>query len=331
MQRNRRLPGRWPACRSPYLLTRAGAPLTTEVTWAAPSIGQTLLDGWSVILFSLAFAGVAAFVFARRPDEPAAMALDARGVRRCRQQRPWFLGVTVSDVVQGRPVPPPLVPDRPAVHAAVARGPAPRARLPAPLPVVTRRRWLVPLVYALSLGGYVLAMLVGLVASPTWLDWVGTWATAQAAVVVPVLALALGLFVSSYVRARDPVSRTRLRWVTIGLVASAGIGLVAFWIPELVVQHPLLPASWIGLVALPLPLGVAAGILFDRLFDIDVVVNRTLVYGGLTLGVVATYVADHDGDRRGGRPGARLRGSRSSRRASRRWPPCRSAICSSAR
>jgi signal transduction histidine kinase len=81
-----------------------------------------------------------------------------------------------------------------------------------------------------------------------------------------------------------------MRWVTIGLVASAGIGLVAFWIPELIVQHPLLPASWIGLVALPLPLGLAAGILRDRLFDIEIVVNRTLVYGGLTLGVVATYV-----------------------------------------
>ena len=44
------------------------------------------------------------------------------------------------------------------------------------------------------------------------------------------------------------------------------------------------------MVALPLPLGLAAAILRDRLFDIDVVVNRTLVYGGLTLGVVVTYV-----------------------------------------
>jgi signal transduction histidine kinase len=63
-----------------------------------------------------------------------------------------------------------------------------------------------------------------------------------------------------------------------------------FWIPELIVQQTLLPSSWIGLVALALPLGLAAGILRDRLFEIDVVVNRTLVYGGLTLGVVATYV-----------------------------------------
>jgi signal transduction histidine kinase len=272
-----------------YWLTRAGAPLTTEVTWAAPSIGQTLLDGWSVILFSLAFAGVAAFVFARRPDEPAAMALMLAACGAAGSSVPWFLGVTVSDVVRGGPFllhsfltgPLYMLLWPAGLHLALV--------FPAPLPVVTRRRWLIPLAYALSLGAYALAMLVGLLASPTWLDWVGTWATAQAAVVVPVLALAMVLFVRSYVRMRDPVSRTRMRWVTIGVVASAGIGLVAFWIPELVVQHPLLPASWIGLVALPLPLGVAAGILFDRLFDIDVVVNRALVYGGLTLGVVAVY------------------------------------------
>jgi signal transduction histidine kinase len=274
----------------PYLLTRAGLPQTTDVTWTVPSISQTLLDGWSVILFSLAFAAVAAFVFARRPREPAAIALMLAACAAAGSSVPWFLGATVSDVVRGGPF---------LLHAFVT-GPLymllwPAGLhlalvFPASLPVVARRRWLVPLVYALSLGGYALAMLVGLVASPTLLDWVGTWPTAQVVVVVPVLALALGLFVRSYAGARDAASRAQLRWLTIGVVASAGIGLVAFWVPELVVGHPLLPASWIGLVALPLPLGLAAGILRDRLFEIDVVVNRTLVYGGLTLGVVATYV-----------------------------------------
>jgi two-component system NarL family sensor kinase len=272
-----------------YALTRDGAPVTTEVTWTTPAIGRTLVDGWSVILFSLAFAGVAAFVFARRPREPAALALVVAACGAAGSSVPWFLGVTVSNVVQGGPF----------LLYALVTGPLYMLLWPAGLhlalvfpatpPAVMRRRWLIPGMYAVGLAGYVLAMLVGLMASPTMLDWVGTWPTAQVAVLVPFLVLAIALFVRSYVRTHDPASRTRMRWVSIGAVASAGIGLLAFWIPELLLGRTLLPASWIGLVALPLPLGVAAGILFDRLFDIDVVVNRALVYGGLTIGVVALY------------------------------------------
>lgn len=274
----------------PYRLTRDATPLTIEVAWSEPSIGQTLLDGWSVILFSFAFAGVAAFVFARRPREPAATALMIAACGAAGSSVPWFLGITVSDLVDGGPF---------LLHALVT-GPLymllwPAGLhlalvFPASLPVVRRRRWLVPAVYALALGSYALAMLVGLLASPTRLEWVATWPLAQVVVVVPLLGLSLGLLVRSYVRTRDRAARARIRWATLGGVASAGLGLVAFMLPEMLLRRTLLPDSWIGLTALPLPLGLAAGILRDRLFDIDVVVNRTLVYGGLTLGVVTTYV-----------------------------------------
>ena len=91
------------------------------------------------------------------------------------------------------------------------------------------------------------------------------------------------------------------------------------------------PRCWIGLIALPLPLGLAAGILRDHLFDIDVVVNRTLVYGGLTLGVVARYVAAVLGDHGRRRPRARLRRARCWRPGSPRSSPCRCATCCSGR
>ena len=274
----------------PYEIVRDGAPQAVEVTWAVPAIGATLLEGWSVVAFSVAVAALAAFVYVRRPDEPAATALVLGACGAAGSSVPWFMGTTVSDVVEGAPFllhslvtgPLYMVLWPAGLHLALA--------FPTPMRVIKRHPWVVPGVYAAALGAYVVAMLAGRMATTSDLEWVGTWPVAQVAVVVPLLALSLALFVRTYRRTTDAAARTRIRWAWLGVVASGTIGLVFFMLPELLFQRTLLPESWIGLTALPLPLGLAAGILRDRLFDIDVVIRRTFVYGGLTLGVVASYV-----------------------------------------
>src|SRR5262249_60016583 len=112
----------------------------------------------------------------------------------------------------------------------------------------------------------------------------------QLATLVPCLLAWLVLAVGRLVRPADAVERSRTRWAALGAFVSVVLGLALFQVPELITGESLVPASWIGLIALPLPIGLAVGILHDHLFDIEVVVNRALVYGGLTLGVLATYV-----------------------------------------
>jgi signal transduction histidine kinase len=274
----------------PYDIVRGGAPQVVLVTWAVPAIGATLLAGWSVMLFSVSVAALAAFVYARRPDEPAATALVLGACGAAGSSVPWFMGTTVSGVVEGAPFllhalitgPLYMVLWPAGVHLALT--------FPSPRPVVSRHRWLVPGIYALAFVAYALATSLGRVATSSDLEWVGMWPVAQLAVVVPALVLTLALFVQTYRRTTDRVARTRIRWAWLGVIASGTIGLLCFMLPALLFQRTLLPESWIGLTAMPMPLGLAAGILRDRLFEIDVVVRRTFVYGGLTLGVVATYV-----------------------------------------
>jgi two-component system NarL family sensor kinase len=271
-----------------YGLGRDGAMLVVPVTWAGPAVGATLLQGWSIALASVAIGVLAGWVYRRRPDTPAATALVLAAAAIAGSSIPWFLGVTVSDLVRGTPF---------VLHAIVT-GPIymllwPAAIhlasvFPTPAIAVRRHRTLIPLVYGICFAAYAVLTLGGMWTLPL-LVWVGTWPSAQVAVVVPATAIAITIFIIRYVRATDPADRARRRLATLGIVGSAVLGLLVFMGPALVTGRPLVPDAAIGLILLPLPLALAFAIVHDRLFDIDVAIRRTLVYGGLTLSVLAVY------------------------------------------
>ena len=107
---------------------------------------------------------------------------------------------------------------------------------------------------------------------------------------------ALAAQIYRYRRVSNTVQRQQTKWVVFGL--SIGLGgflvLLIFYtfFPSLV-QGPfadliLSTALYLFLLLIPLSIGVA--ILRSRLFDIDLIINRTLVYGILTVSVVGLYV-----------------------------------------
>ena len=65
--------------------------------------------------------------------------------------------------------------------------------------------------------------------------------------------------------------------------------LVVWVVPEALGGAPLLPWTIAAITGLPFPIVVAMSILRHRAFDIDVVVRRSVVYGGLTAAVVVVY------------------------------------------
>jgi len=93
----------------------------------------------------------------------------------------------------------------------------------------------------------------------------------------------------------SPAERQKTKWVVFGLVL-AGLGTVAFELPvsgsPLGQFSPLYALALEGglfgsLLLIPLSIGVA--IVHDRLWDIDIVIRRTLVYGILTASLALVY------------------------------------------
>jgi hypothetical protein len=104
--------------------------------------------------------------------------------------------------------------------------------------------------------------------------------------VVPGFALAVAGLLVRFRRSRG-IERQQLKWFTYvaALAAAALLGGIALPAP---VSDYIFPLALIALAGLPVTAAIA--ILRYRLYDIDVVINRTLVYAGLTATLAAVYV-----------------------------------------
>src|SRR6266699_1720958 len=100
-----------------------------------------------------------------------------------------------------------------------------------------------------------------------------------------------------YRRVSTPLQRQQTKWVVFGIITVAAgfivLGLLfAVLFPE--VNQPDSPYSLLQnvypLLTLLLPLSISIAVLRYRLYDIDILINRTLVYGTLTASLALVYV-----------------------------------------
>ncbi len=100
-----------------------------------------------------------------------------------------------------------------------------------------------------------------------------------------------------YARVSTPTERQQTKWVLAGL--SGIVFVLLFWFlilepgrlafPESPAAYFLFQSLWTAL-ALLLPLSIAISILRYRLWDIDLLIRRTLVYGALTVTLAFLYL-----------------------------------------
>lgn len=97
-----------------------------------------------------------------------------------------------------------------------------------------------------------------------------------------------------YRRVSTSRQREQTKWVVFGLVLTVVVQII-FTLPyifSLATQGSVYDVATNGIFALgvlPIPLSIAIAILRSHLFDIDVIINRTLVYASLTAVLAAVY------------------------------------------
>ena len=84
------------------------------------------------------------------------------------------------------------------------------------------------------------------------------------------------------------VERAQLKWLTYTAVITFGLLLIPFLVPPGWIKTLAAATSVFGVGLLPVAIGIA--ITRYRLYDIDVLIRRTLIYAVLSAVLLATYV-----------------------------------------
>jgi two-component system NarL family sensor kinase len=228
---------------------------------------------------------VAVAVFRRRPGYPPSQLVLLLGVLVPLTVTDWPAGPSISE----------LTSDHLSIFfgSEIAAGLCWSALLhfvlvfPSPLPFIGRHRWTlaVPWLLPLMLYGARLMLAHGQGDAIQRLERELAFSTPSTLLFPPLLVL---LIVWRY--AREPgSSRIHLRWLLAGLVSSMGLFSALAVVPDLL-GIAQIPPPWQPLILALLPLSVGAAILQYRLFDVEVVLRRSLIWGGLTGLLLAVYV-----------------------------------------
>ncbi len=106
-----------------------------------------------------------------------------------------------------------------------------------------------------------------------------------------------------YFRVAGPAERQQIKWVVVGIITFMGVGIPLTLVFQTLVlavagddlTRTLVLSSLVDIVFrilyLAIPASIAISALRYRLWDIDIIIRRTLTYGAITLTLGATYFA----------------------------------------
>ncbi len=270
-----------------YTVIRDGSQIDVAVRLRPFPLDAFLARYWSGILAFVIFLLIALFVYVKRPGEPAAipLLLCALGLF---LQLPYSAGLQIGDLFGGVSFWLFKIEDAGYLLFSIAFLHF-WLVFPQPRNLVRNHRWLISTIYVAPFTFYLLLCFGLRWRSASTLQWIARTDVAGGLLAFVVFGAALISAIGAYRSVHDPVSRRQVRWVAYaGFITVAA--LVIWAILQGLDQADLI--AWVQpiLFILPLPTAVAVAIFRYHLFDIDVIISRTLLWTTLTAFVVGAYV-----------------------------------------
>jgi two-component system NarL family sensor kinase len=270
-----------------YTVVRDGRLLDLPITLAPyPRLGL-LSQLWGVALAAALALLIGLVVFARRPRDPAAATL-LLATACMSAVNVATSGESISAIVEG----PGFWLERVLAVITLLLGWTITTRVWVRLPPLRNRWraswWALPLAYIPPIA--IPVATIGWPGAESTLDRLGRWELGfllAGSLLVALSLAALGVAVRTV---QDPALRRGLRRVARTVFLAAAIVGPTGPVAVILLGHPLIERNLATLTLVLVPFSLAVAIVRDQLFDLGLIVNRTLVYGGLTASIVLIYV-----------------------------------------
>lgn len=274
-----------------YTVSREGQVETLAQSLERYPLLSALRAHWSELVFLFYLEVVSLLVFVRRPRLPAAQGLFLLSTTILASGVAFFLGLQASDLRYGWMVFLWLWASV-FLYGLMAAGLLHFSLVfPHPRPVLERHPRILILVYLGAWLPYAILVLTGWQSAATASARLVLAVQSTNAITVVYFLLAILSTVLGYRHSRSEVERRQLRWFVWAMVVANLPWVMLTVVPPLIGFAAILSPALIGILWCAIPTALAISILHERLFDIDIIIRRTLVYGSLTATLAIVYFA----------------------------------------
>lgn len=265
----------------PFLVVRQGRQVEVPVLLAQQPVREILSKNWSVLLFAFIFQLIALFILILKPREPAAQALFLWGMT-ISHFYVWSSYHQIYDFITGYGF---------WLYIGVASflwvsswaaGLHLALTFPSPLPRLQARLLFVWLLYPISYAVYIFYLFLSRFMTANELEWVSYWNRGDTLIAILLFIPSIIALIHQYRLHRSGPERQKIQWVVFSALFSGSMAMIFYLVPEFLGLQGF-GVNAVGILLLPFPLAIAIAIWRYQLFDISLIIHRTLVYGSLTL------------------------------------------------